>query len=458
MREWKNDLFTHTQNRLTVRYSLLIMIFLALFIAIVSFIVDVAITFEQERQLQSITDQEVNLIEETIGDKEVTQEELDNLSMIRENGNQFFYYVVNPDGEFMFGDEFIDRLRPDILKLLGGWVPKNQEVRYGTMLLPPPPPHGHPHQPLREDREIHLLMTGRAIYQGDHLAAIFYTGRDITFTYELTHRLLTILIQLGVLFFGIALFLSYFMSKRAMIPIRQSFERQKKFVADASHELRTPLSILHSSIDVLEMEEGENLSVYSRNVMSNMKDEVRRMTRLVGDLLTLARTGSGSPELHSETFDLIPAVEQLVSSTQTLAESKDIELTLHAPSTLMFYGDRERIKQLLYILLDNAMKYMPGKGEVHLSLSLESQDKQSSLCIAVRDTGVGIPAEEQQRIFDRFYRVDKNRSRQMGGTGLGLAIAKWIVDAHHGTIKVASKVGKGSTFTVRLPVQPPNKQ
>jgi signal transduction histidine kinase len=183
-----------------------------------------------------------------------------------------------------------------------------------------------------------------------------------------------------------------------------------------------------------------------------MKDEVRRMTRLVGDLLTLARSDSESPQLQYEGFDLIPPVEQLVRSTKTLAQAKEIELHLSTPRTIMVPGDQERVKQLLYILLDNAIKYTPNKGEVRLTLFVELQGKQPSLCIMVQDTGIGIPIEEQNHIFDRFYRVDKVRSRQIGGHGLGLAIAKWIVEAHQGTIQVSSTPGKGSTFTVRIPI------
>jgi signal transduction histidine kinase len=452
IRHWKKDLFIHTQNRLAFQYSVLIMIFLTLFITIVYFLISTVISFEQERQLQSITDQETRVIQNALRDSTLSQQEWENLNTMRESGNQFFYYVVNPNGQLLFGDEFIHRLQPEILRLVQGWIPHPHEIRYGDMTLPPSPRRGFHLPP--EERQIRLMMTGRAIFQGDQLVAIFYTGKDVSFIHELTQRLLMILVILGILFFGIALFLSYFMSKRAMIPIRKSFERQREFVADASHELRTPLSIFHSSLDVLEMEE-EQFSDFSRNVLFNMKDEVKRMTHLVSDLLTLARSDTGLPDLKMERFDLVPSVEQLVRSTQTLAHSKDIGLHLHTSSPLMVYGDEERLKQLLYILLDNAIKYTPDGGEVNLSLSIESHDKQPILHIVVQDTGVGIPVEEQDRIFDRFYRVDKNRSRQMGGTGLGLAIAKWIVEAHHGTIQVFSTVGKGSTFTVIIPIMNP---
>lgn len=453
LRFWKNDLFVHTQNRLTVQYSILLMVFLTLFIGIVYFLVDIGISYEQNRQLRMITEQEVKWIEEALRDGILSQEEYDNLNRIRESRNQFFYYVVDANGQLLFGDEFIPRAKPQILGLVQGWIPAANEIRYGTVTVPPPPRRGKPLPPM--DGQLELMMTGRPIFQGVQLKGIFYTGIDISFTNHLLKRLLTILTALGILFLGIALLLSYFMSKRAMIPIRRSFQRQREFVADASHELRTPLSILQSSLDVFEMEEGEQLSAFARNVLFNMKDEVRRMTKLVSDLLTLARSDSGYPDLQYEYADVIPSVEQMIRSTQTMAASKKIALKLDAPPAVMVYGDHERVKQLLYILLDNAIKYTPSGGEIQVTLSVDESENPPVLCLSVRDTGIGIPPEEQNRIFDRFYRVDKNRSKQMGGTGLGLAIAKWIVEAHHGTITVSSNPGNGSTFTATIPLHTP---
>jgi signal transduction histidine kinase len=122
---------------------------------------------------------------------------------------------------------------------------------------------------------------------------------------------------------------------------------------------------------------------------------------------------------------------------------------LHAPATLVAEGDPERLSQLLYILLDNAIKYTPNGGQVQLFLSAEGQQ----LCIKVQDTGIGIKPEDYNHIFERFYRADKSRSRQMGGHGLGLSIAKWIVETHGGNIQLESEVGKGSTFVIRIPLR-----
>lgn len=443
-------MFLHTQARLAAQYSFLIMIFLILFIAIVYFLVDFLISFDQERNLDRTANLQARAIQEFLKDGSMSKQELSILVDILQSENQFFYYVVAPNGQLLFGDEVIEPLRPAILAQTQGWLPQSNEVRIKSINAHVA--RGGFGRSQQEPRKMYLMMTGRPIYNGDQLVCILYSGRNVSFIYEVNERLLSILMVIGILFLGIAIFLSYFMSKRAIIPIRRSFQRQREFVADASHELRTPLSILNSSLDVLKMEEEEQLSDFSRKVLSNMKIEVKRMTNMVSDLLTLARSDSGVPDLKMESLDLIPIVKQAVDSTQALAQSKEIHLNCETPAQLNFHGDQERLKQLVYILLDNAIKFTPKGGEVNLSISTNKEAKHPSNKLVIQDTGVGIPAEDLQRIFERFYRVDKNRSRQLGGTGLGLAIAKWIVEAHRGSIHASSTMGEGSTFTVTLPL------
>jgi signal transduction histidine kinase len=147
-------------------------------------------------------------------------------------------------------------------------------------------------------------------------------------------------------------------------------------------------------------------------------------------------------------FDFCPQAGRAIESVRPLAASKQIALHFRSPASLYIVGDPQRLSQLLYILLDNAIKYTPNSGEVKLSIFIEGKQ----LCITVEDTGIGIGQEDYQRIFERFYRSDKSRTRQIGGHGLGLSIAKWIVDTHQGTIKVSSEIGKGSTFIVQIPL------
>jgi signal transduction histidine kinase len=296
------------------------------------------------------------------------------------------------------------------------------------------------------------MIASHSIYYKGQFIGQLYIGKDISFVYQLFHWLLMILVALGIVFFGVATFMSVVMSKRAMIPISGAFSRQREFVADASHELRTPLSVLLSSIDAMEMtiepaKEEEGQENFVGKLLSNMRQEVKRMTNLVSDLLTLARSDSNTIETKTETFDFRPHADKALESVSPLAASKQISLNLDAPATLMATGDPQRLSQLLYILLDNAIKYTPNGGEVRLSLS----DEARQLCIKVQDTGIGIKQEDQDHIFERFYRADKSRSRQMGGHGLGLSITKWIVGTHGGSIQLVSEVGKGSTFVIRIP-------
>jgi signal transduction histidine kinase len=202
---------------------------------------------------------------------------------------------------------------------------------------------------------------------------------------------------------------------------------------------------LLSSIDAVEMTiEPEG---FVEKMLSNMRQEVKRMTGLVGDLLTLARSDSNANVMKKETFDFRPFAEKAIESVSPLAAEKEISLSMDAPSSLKATGDSQRLSQLLYILLDNAIKYTPEGGEVKLTL----KNAGNELWFSVQDTGIGIKKEDFPRIFERFYRVDKSRSRQVGGHGLGLSIAKWIVDTHGGMIQLTSEVGKGSTFAVRIP-------
>jgi signal transduction histidine kinase len=440
------DLFKRTQNRLTLQYSGLLMLFLGLFIVFVFAVLYFFSLYQQEVQIKDLANQEVGTIREFI-----EHNKLDQWSR-EQNGfylgqEQFFYYLVDSKGQPIVGDEIIHPLRPNLLKLTSGWTPTLGEVHYQTLQFTRPGPS--------EKRHVHqlrLLITGIPLISEGHVAAVFYVGRDVSFQFQLLQWFLLILIGLALLFALLAIVISHFMSKRAMIPIIQSYTRQREFVADASHELRTPLSVLLSSIDTLEMEESIEADEFSSKILSNMKGEVKRMSKLVGNLLTLARSDSETLQLSKEHFDFKALVEKIVVSFDTLAAAKHINLQLKAPEQLVIRGDADRLTQLLYILLDNSIKYTPDGGNVSVLLSLNRWKQREWLTVAVKDSGIGIKSEVQDRIFDRFYREDKARSREQGGHGLGLAIAKWIVEAHEGSIQVDSVLEKGSTFTVTIPL------
>lgn len=225
-----------------------------------------------------------------------------------------------------------------------------------------------------------------------------------------------------------------------------AFKEQQRFVADASHELRTPLAVLRGETEVA-LEQERALSEYKES-LALVKDEAERLSRIVESLFILARAPIESSSLIKESVRLNEVVSECSRAARVLATRKGLRLDAEGPlPEVSIHGDDELLKRLLLNLLDNAVKYTPAGGEIRIRL-----EQNGTARITVADTGIGIPAEDQPRIFDRFYRVDKARSRAQGGAGLGLSIAQWIAEAHGGTLSVNSVVGRGSTFVVELPI------
>jgi signal transduction histidine kinase len=251
----------------------------------------------------------------------------------------------------------------------------------------------------------------------------------------------------GVAGLLVAIAAGYYLANRALIPIRLSLEKQQQFVSDASHELRTPLSVIQAHTELLLRHPEHTIEQDSKHV-STVLQEARRMSKLVGGLLTLARTDSNQLELDIKPVEFDRIVQESVRKMQMLAEVKDIILHTEIDSTMAMQADEERLHQLLITLLDNAIKYTPEGGLVRVIC----RKLAHSVHLEVEDTGIGITSENLPHIFDRFYRGDKARTRQEGGTGLGLAIAKWIVERHGGKIRVESKHSVGTQVFITLPI------
>ncbi|MDR3542242.1 MAG: ATP-binding protein [Desulfosporosinus sp.] len=274
------------------------------------------------------------------------------------------------------------------------------------------------------------------------LVAFFDLERDRDILREL---LLTLsiggLVSLILTYYG-----SRFMADRAMIPIKTSWQRQQDFVADASHELRTPLTVIQVNLELVQGNPEETVASQAKWLDYSLL-EMKRMSKLVDDLLFLARADSQQQALELKPFPLHTALREVIESFKPLAETTEIRLESTLDSEITYFGDELRIKQLAVILLDNALKYTPSGGQITLSL----QNRGASAEITVSDNGEGIEPKHLDKIFERFYRVDKARSQQKEGTGLGLAIADWIIKSHHGSVKVSSSLGAGTTFVVSLP-------
>jgi heavy metal sensor kinase len=229
-----------------------------------------------------------------------------------------------------------------------------------------------------------------------------------------------------------------------------AFERLKRFTADASHELRTPLTVIQSVGEVA-LQEDLDAAAY-RDRIGSMLEEANRLTRLVENLLVLTRADSGHVPLGLMETDLVRLVERAAEDMRPLAEEKGQRLTLALGGPAIVRVDEATVRLALVNLLDNAIKYTLPSGTVTVGSKMRGND----FLIEVTDTGPGILPEHRDRIFDRFYRVEKDRTSQTGGAGLGLSIAKWAVEANGGRIELETREKQGSTFRLVFPVDPSN--
>ncbi|PFM64240.1 two-component sensor histidine kinase [Bacillus cereus] len=269
--------------------------------------------------------------------------------------------------------------------------------------------------------------------------------RETTTEKEVLRTLLLILIigcGIGSL---CAIGIGFFLAGRALIPIQKSWEKQQEFVSDASHELRTPLAVIQSKTDVLFQSPSATIEEKAMDI-STISKECRRLSKLVANLLLLARSDSNQIEMDKKTFELDKLLEEIVDPYKEIASYQEKEMILKVERNISFIGDRERIHQMMVILLDNAMKYTNEGGHIQINCTQTS----SSIRIRVKDNGIGVKEEDSPKLFDRFYQGDKARSASEGA-GLGLSIANWIVEKHYGKISVESKWGEGTCFEVIFP-------
>jgi signal transduction histidine kinase len=228
--------------------------------------------------------------------------------------------------------------------------------------------------------------------------------------------------------------------------IESAFLRITEFTADASHELRTPIALIHTEAE-LALRRSRNEAEY-QEALRHILTEADRTAKLLEELLALARADSGREALDIQPIDLLTIWRESAAKWNQFATLRDLQFEKQLKvQSLPVMGDANALRRVIDILLDNAFKYTPSPGKITLS----AEQREDRLAISIEDTGIGIAPEDQDRIFERFYRVDKARSRELGGAGLGLAIAQWIVHLHQGSVTLKSELGKGSTFRVEIP-------
>ena len=228
--------------------------------------------------------------------------------------------------------------------------------------------------------------------------------------------------------------------------LESSFKRMAEFTADASHELKTPICAMRGEAEVLLLKERK-AEEYQEG-LAHFIEQFDHLNQMINDLILLSKFDSTQVELKIAPLRLDLLIQDLCHLFQVLAEQKNLSLEIGPLEEVTMIGDRVRLQQLFTNMIDNAIKYTP-KGSIHVTV----EKNERAALVKIMDTGIGIPKEEQEKIFKRFYRMDKSRSRETGGVGLGLSIAEWIVHAHHGRIEIDSELNKGSTFTVYLPPQ-----
>jgi len=229
--------------------------------------------------------------------------------------------------------------------------------------------------------------------------------------------------------------------------MQTAYEQIQNFSANASHELRTPLTIMRGEIE-LALRNPKKPEQYQQ-LLGSLLEEIMRLSRILDDLLLIAKTEIGERPIEMQPLDLGEIVEEIADEAEMFAAQADITFELGGTCEAFIEGEPLRIRRVLLNLIDNAVKYNTRHGSVRLSMTKNDE----TVSVAVADTGIGIPEESIPRLFERFYRVDDSASTGRKGTGLGLYLVQWIVKNHGGSITVQSEKGKGSTFTVRLPLK-----
>lgn len=426
------EIFRNSRLRLTFAYSLMMSIFLVVLIFVVHKTMDWSMFSEQAREISDAAD---NIAETQVYYVQHPNVSVDENRFYKNSNDRLFFYIFTRDGQLLDFVRASFRVEPFVLDSMNPEKLNNGEVKVFDY-------------PNETGRITNIMMTAKEIHIGE-INQIIYVGKDVTALYSGLQKATYALIFLGMLALIIATVIGHFMAGRAIIPMKEAYDKQRQFAADASHELRTPLAVVMASADLL-LADPSIQNPFLKEILGDLKDEVKKMSKLVSDLLMVARSDNNALKVKMQKIDLGKLLEQNIRMMTPLAEKKEIALIGENFRKMILIGDEQKIKQLILILVDNAIKYTPNGGKV---IVRHEKSESTRAIFSVQDSGIGIAPEDQEKIFERFYRVDKARSREMGGNGLGLAIAMEILKLHDGKIFVDSELGHGTKFTVELKIK-----
>ena len=261
-------------------------------------------------------------------------------------------------------------------------------------------------------------------------------------------QLLKTLVLIGFISLIVLLFISIYLTNKSIIPIKETFEKQKQFIADASHELKTPLAIIKTNTSLVLSHPDDTIKNQSKWI-NYINLQTDRMSELISEMLCLAKMDTAENKLPLSPINISKIVESMILMFDAVIYENNIELETNISKNLFINGDKESLKKLFSIIMDNAIKHTNKNGNITVSLFSD----KNKVKMIIRNTGEGIAHEHLERIFERFYRVDSSRDRETGGYGLGLSIASSIVKQHKGKIYAKSKIGEFTSFIVEIPQQ-----
>ena len=261
-------------------------------------------------------------------------------------------------------------------------------------------------------------------------------------------QLLKNLILIGFISLIALLFISIYLTNKSIIPIKETFKKQKQFIADASHELKTPLSIIKTNTSLILSHPDDTIKNQSKWI-NYINSQTDRMSELISEMLSLAKMDTAENKLPLSPINMSKIVESMILMFDAVLYENNIELETNISKNLFINGDKESVKKLFSIIMDNAIKHTNKNGNITVSLFSD----KNKIKMIIRNTGEGIAQEHLERIFERFYRIDSSRNRETGGYGLGLSIASSIVKQHKGKIYAKSKIGEFTSFIVEIPQQ-----